>query len=397
MFLLSVLSAFGCGPEKEIPQGPTFLRIQVDNPRPNAFQPSVNVSVSCDINWSAELSDKSWAKIENVVRNEGTGGSFTVTLSPNTGMDPRETVIKVTARQGSTTATITQEGLDTFFKPSTITLSGTLPSNVNFTSPADWTAEIASGEAWLTLRTKGGKAGAAVLTCLAKDDNRNVGSREGAIRVKIGTVSAEIPVVQGQKDVILGETSGTQFDWKGGPFTVHTQSNVDYRIDCGADWIVHTETRALNEATEDFLVKPNENSEERNAVIQFTGGNGITLSFKVYQDGKDPLLNHTKPGFYGLGGQDFVAGEAGWNQAGRKDGPDGSVSYRLMNRAELSAIRVDGIRPSAEAGSEMTVTFRLQKKGKTILQGTYDAKVIDTSEEHVWVKAGSDVCFVVKK
>lgn len=397
MFLLSVLSAFGCGPEKEIPQGPTFLRIQVDNPRPNAFQPSVNVSVSCDINWSAELSDKSWAKIENVVRNEGTGGSFTVTLSPNTGMDPRETVIKVTAGQGSTTATITQEGLDTFFKPSTITLSGTLPSNMNFTSPADWTAEIASGEAWLTLRTKGGKAGAAVLTCLAKDDNRNVGSREGAIRVKIGTVSVEIPVVQGQKDVILGETSGTQFDWKGGPFTVHTQSNVDYRIDCGADWIVHTETRALNEATEDFLVKPNENSEERNAVIQFTGGNGITLSFKVYQDGKDPLLNHTKPGFYGLGGQDFVAGEAGWNQAGRKDGPDGSVSYRLMNRAELSAIRVDGIRPSAEAGSEMTVTFRLQKKGKTILQGTYDAKVIDTSEEHVWVKAGSDVCFVVKK
>lgn len=397
MFLLSVLSAFGCGPEKEIPQGPTFLRIQVDNPRPNAFQPSVNVSVSCDINWSAELSDKSWAKIENVVRNEGTGGSFTVTFSPNTGMDPRETVIKVTAGQGSTTATITQEGLDTFFKPSTITLSGTLPSNVNFTSPADWTAEIASGEAWLTLRTKGGKAGAAVLTCLAKDDNRNVGSREGAIRVKIGTVSVEIPVVQGQKDVILGETSGTQFDWKGGPFTVHTQSNVDYRIDCGADWIVHTETRALNEATEDFLVKPNENSEERNAVIQFTGGNGITLSFKVYQDGKDPLLNHTKPGFYGLGGQDFVAGEAGWNQAGRKDGPDGAVSYRLMNRAELSAIRVDGIRPSAEAGSEMTVTFRLQKKGKTILQGTYDAKVIDTSEEHVWVKAGSDVCFVVKK
>ena len=191
------------------------------------------MSVSCDISWSAELSDKSWAKIENLVRNEGAGGSFTVTLSPNTGKDPRETVIKVMAGQGSTTATIIQEGLDTFFKPSTITLSGTMASNVNFTSPADWTAEIASGEAWLTLRTKGGKVGAAVLTCLAKDDNRNVGAREGAIRVTIGTVSVEIPVVQGQKDVILGENEGTQFDWKGGPFTVHTQSNVDYRIDPG--------------------------------------------------------------------------------------------------------------------------------------------------------------------
>jgi hypothetical protein len=45
----------------------------------------------------------------------------------------------------------------------------------------------------------------------------------------------------------------------------------------------------------------------------------------------------------------------------------------------------------------MTVTFRLQKKGKTILQGTYDAQVIDTSDGQVWLKAGSDVCFVVKK
>lgn len=397
IFLLSVLAAFGCGPEKEIPQGPTFLRIQVDNPRPDALHSGVNVSISCDISWSAELSDKSWAKIENVVRNEGTGGSFTVTLSPNTGKDPRETVIKVTAGQGSTTATITQEGLDTFFKPSTITLSGTVASNVNFTSPADWTAEIASGAEWLTLRTKSGKAGAAVLTCLAKDDNRNVGSREGSIRVKIGTVSVEIPVVQGQKDVILGENSGTQFDWKGGPFTVHTQSNVDYRIDCSADWIVHTETRALNEATEVFVVTPNEDSQERSAVIKFTGGEGVTLSFKVRQDGKDPLLNYTQPGFYGLGGQDFIAGEAGWNQAGRKERPDGTVSYRLMNRAELSVLSVEGILPSAEVGSQQTVTFRLQKKGKTILQGTYDAQVIDTSDGQVWLKAGSDVCFVVKK
>ena len=397
MLLISALAAFGCGEEKEISQGPTVLRIQADNQRPNAFQTSVKVNVSCDISWSADLSDKSWAKIENLVRNEGTGGSFTVTLTPNTGKDPRELVVKVTAGQGSTTATITQEGLDSFFKPSTITLSGTTAFNVNFTSPYDWTAEIASGEEWLTLRTKSGKAGSAVLTCLAKDDNRNVGSREGAIRVKIGTVSVEIPVVQGQKDVILGEDSGTLFDWKGGPFTVHTQSNVDYQIDCGADWIEHTATRALNEATEDFLVKPNENSEDRSAVIRFTGGNGITLSFKVNQYGKDPLLNITQPGFYGVGGMNYISGEGGWNQTGRKTGTDGTVTFRLMNRAELSVVMVEGILPSAKVGSKLDVTFRLLKKSKTVLQGTYEAQVIDTSDEQVWLKAGSDVCFVVKK
>ena len=53
MLLISALATFGCGEEKEISQGPTVLRIQADNQRPNAFQTSVKVNVSCDISWSA--------------------------------------------------------------------------------------------------------------------------------------------------------------------------------------------------------------------------------------------------------------------------------------------------------------------------------------------------------
>ena len=92
--LLLSAAVWSCGQaEKEMGKEPSFLRIQADNLRPDAFTASLKVVVSCDIDWSADLSEKSWAKIENLVRNEGTGGSFTVTLSPNTGKDSRETVI----------------------------------------------------------------------------------------------------------------------------------------------------------------------------------------------------------------------------------------------------------------------------------------------------------------
>lgn len=397
--LVSATLALGCEHrEKEAEKEPSILRIQADNLRPNALQTTVQVTVSCDIAWSADLSDKSWAEIGNLVVKEGIGGSFTLTLSPNTGQDPRETVVKVTAGKGETTATITQEGLGSFFEPSTIMLAGTTETKVTFVAPNSWTAEIASGQDWITLLTKSGTAGASVLTCRAKDDNKNVGSREGAIRIKIGTVSVEIPVVQNQKDVILGKGSNPVFQWKGGTLTVHTQSNVVYEIDCGADWIVHTETRALNEATEIFVVKPNDDEEYRMAEILFTGGDGATLSISVLQDGKAPFLNITKPGFYGVAGKDYVYGEEGWNQAAYKENPDGSVSFRLMNRAELSVISLVADRDLSDIdNSPWDVVVTLQKKGKTVLHGDYHLFFDDASEDLIWLSEDRNCYFILKR
>lgn len=396
--LFSIAVVIGCNPrEDEAQKMPSVLRIQADNQRPDAFTTSVKVNVHCDLNWSADLSDKSWAKIGNLVRNEGAGGSFTLTLSPNSGKGLREVVIKVTAGKGETTATITQEGLDSFFRPSTITLSGTASSSVDFSAPYDWTAEIASGADWIVLQTSGGKAGASVLTCHAKDENRNVGSREGSIRVRIGTASAEIPVLQSQKDVILGDLTAVMLDWEGGAFTVHTQSNVDYEISCDVDWIEHTETRSLNKAVEVFFAKPNETGDGRSGTISFKGGDDVRLAVYVFQNARDSFLDLTRPGIYGKGETAFVYGEDGWNQIGRKELPDGSISFRLMNRAALSVYSVEGVPVSATKGSEYNVTLRLQTKERIMLQETLSASVIGTSEELIWIQTESGLRFIIKK
>lgn len=396
--LLLSAAIWGCGQtEEEIGKEPSFLRVQADNQRPNAFTTSVRVTVSCDIQWSADVSDKSWAKIGNLTVNEGTGGSFTLTLSPNTGKSPRENIIKVTAGTGETTATIIQEGLDAFFQPSVITLSGTTFSSVKFSAPYDWTAEIASGEDWILLSTNSGKAGTSTITCRGKDENKNVGSREGAIRVRIGSADVEIPVVQNQWDVILGDDSSIHLDWEGGTFTVLTQSNVDYEISSDDDWIEHTETRSLNEAVEVFFAKPNETGGERFTVIRFKGRNQASMDVLVFQNPRDPCLDLTKPGFYGIHSKDYIYGEDGWNQSGVQVRPDGSRTIRLMNRAVLSVISVAGIPASVTKGSQFDVTLLMQKKDRVVLRETVPASVIGTSEDLAWVKTESGICIIIKK
>ena len=81
-FLVFSLAALGCGQEQEIAKEPSVLRIHTDTQRAGAFQSSVKVTIYCDTEWSVSLSDNSWAKIDYLSKTEGTGGSFTLTLSP---------------------------------------------------------------------------------------------------------------------------------------------------------------------------------------------------------------------------------------------------------------------------------------------------------------------------
>ena len=374
---------------------PEMLVIAPSDKTPNALQQSIQVSITCDIKWKAEVSEN-WATIENLVVGKDNKGSFTLTLTPNTGKESRDLKINVKAGKGSGSFTITQQGMDTFFNPSPVTLAGTAETRVSFKSPCDWTAEVTSGKEWLVLNTVKGHAGDAVISCAANDPNENIGSREGLIRVTFGTIVAELPVTQGQKDVILSEDSQVSFDWKGGEFSVHTRSNVDYIISRTDTWVNHTATKALNEATEIFTVEPNNNPQERAATIKFTGGES-TLLVTVIQGGKDPFLNISTPGFYGIAGMDYVLGSNGWNQAGRKVLAGGSLDLRLMNQSTMSVISVTGIKNNLTEGSAATVTAVIRSGFNETLRSSFNTTVIATDEELMWLKAAPSTCFIVKK
>lgn len=398
--LLSVLIVAGAAAGCEILdfdsfKTPEILVISPSDKNPNALQRNIQVSVTCDIKWKAEISED-WGTIDNLVLGKDNKGSFTLNLAPNTGKDARELNIIVKAGKGSRSIPITQQGMDTFFKPSIVTLAGINESRVDFKSPCDWTAEVVSGKEWLVLNTAKGHAGDASLTCAANDPNENIGSREGSIRLTFGSVAVELPVVQGQKDVILSGDTEASFDWQGGEFSVHTRTNVNYTIDISASWVKQATTKALNETMETFIVEPNEGSEERVATISFTGGES-TLAVTVVQGGKDPFLTNYTPGFYGIAGMDYVLGSNGWNQSGRKVTPAGGLDLRLMNRSSMSVISVTGVKTDVQEGAAVTVNVVLKTGNKENLRSSFNTTVIAVSDELVWLKAEPGTCFIVKK
>ncbi len=374
---------------------PEMLIVRPDTETPHALQQSVKVNVQCDLKWKAEISQAEWASIENVSADRDNNGSFTVLLSPNTGNEPRTLGITVTAGKGKRSVNIVQGGMDTYFSPSTITLSGTEVSKATFKSPSVWTAEVVSGKDWLVLDTSKGYAGDATVSCHALDPNENIGSREGSLKISFGTLSVEIPVVQGQKDVILSDGSTASFGWKGGEFAVRTRTNVDYTIECSAPWVKHIETKALKEATESFVAEPNDTYAQRQATISFTGGDA-SFSVMVIQGGKDPYLDVNTPGFYGIADMNYVLGTDGWNQAGRKE-KGGVLELRLMNRSSYSAVIVSGIKSDATEGSSASVDVVVKSGNKEVLHSVYNATVIAESDNLLWFKAEPGTCFIVKK
>lgn len=377
-------------------QTPEVLAVTPSSITPNALQSTIYVSVQCDLKWKVELSEVDWAKIEDLVIGADNTGSFNITLSPNMEKESRELTITVKAGKGFASSRITQQGIDKFFNPGSVSLTGTEKAKVQFKAPCDWNAGVVSGNDWLSMEVGSGHAGDTYLTCYAKDPNENVGSREGMIKVKFGSIMLELPVVQAQTDVILSDNTPAEVDWKGGEFTVYTKTNVQYDIQCSADWVRHTATKALNEALESFTVDPNESTSSRTATITFKGGDA-TYSVSLTQSGKDPFLSVTTPGFYGVKSIDYVLGQNGWNQAGRKASLNGNLDLRLMNRANLSVISVSGIQTNAQEGASVAVGVVLQTGNDETLHTTYNCTVIGQSEELLWLKAQPSTCFIVKK
>lgn len=374
---------------------PEVLIVRPDTDSPDAMQQTLLVTVICDLKWKVELSQNDWASVDNVYMGDDNAGKITLLLSPNTSNEPRALGITVTAGKGSRSANIVQGGINTYFSPSTITLVGTESSKASFKSPSTWTAEVVSGKEWLALDTPKGYAGDVYVACHALDPNENIGSREGSLKINFGTVSVEIPVFQGQKDVIMSDGSPASFDWKGGEFSVRTRTNVDYQIECNATWVKHIGTKALNEATETFVAEPNDTYANREAQVNFTGGDA-SFSVTVTQSAKDPYLDVHTPGFYGIAGTDYSLGANGWNQAGRKE-KNGNLELRLMNRSTYSVVTVSGIKAGAKEGSSANVDVVVKRGSKELLHSVYNATVIAEDNQLLWFKAAPSTCFIVKK
>lgn len=393
-FLFPVLAALSC--ENESEKIPEVLRLLPEKTTLGALETEVSVNVECDLkNWTVELSDPSWGEVEIQTVVKRSGGTLVFRLGANTAEESRKNTLILKAGKGEYNKTITQGGLKEFFQPRSLQLIGTAEAGISFNAPSSWTAEIAEGGEWFTLKTPSGSAGNATLSAVAKDPNEEVGSREGLIRLTIGSHRLEIPVMQGQRDVILSGDTDLAFSFEGQEFTVQTRYNVDYQISIAGKWIKRSTTKApLYEKQETFLLEANESPEARTGTISFSsnGHPDASLTVTVTQGGKDPILNYSQPGVYGLDGKNYVLGTNEWNQSSRKKESDGSLRYRLLHAQTLSVLTLSGIREEASCN----VHLLLQRKDQTQLEKDYISSLIYTKDGLGWFKVSDQTFFIVQ-
>ena len=386
--------------EERIPQ---VLEMIPSKTNPHALETSINVKVNCDLHWSVSLEDSSWGSVEVDTVNDGLGGSFTFKLGANTAEEARENTLVLKAGKEELRKTISQGGLGTYFSPRTLELSGTREATVSFPAPSAWTAEVTEGADWLKLKNPSGEKGAAQLTVSATDPNEKVGARTGMIQIAVDGQHLSLPVTQGQKDVILlGSDASQSFSFEAREFSVLTLYNVDYQVQVSVSWIKHVASKdPLHQRTEHFVLEENNSAEARVADILFSseGHPDALLVLGVTQEGKDPILATSQPGFYGIQGTDYILGANGWNQSSRRSAPEEGVRYRLLNAATLSSVDVSGLpaSDSFQKGQRYSVHLTLKKKGKSKLVKDYDVVGFYSQDGLAWYKGESGTYFVVKQ
>lgn len=395
---LMACAVFACQqPESE--KEPQVLEVKVKE-NPNALESSIEVTVNCDLHWTAQVKDSSWGSVEVTEVKDGTGGTFVFKMGVNKSEDARENTLIVKAGKGTLEKKITQGGLGTLFSPRSITLVGKGQVELSFPTPSAWTAKVSpESESWLRLSPEYGSKGTARITVQAKDANENVGGREGSLQVTVDGDTFDIPVKQGQTDVILTENTQLEFEYEPQEFSVSTRYNVDYQVEVTESWITHEKTKApLNEGVERFTVSENNTFQVRTAEIRFTGGNAEPLVLTVTQNCQDPILNVFEPGFYGINGQNYIKGAEGWNQSSVLVSASGGRRYRLLNSKELTHVDVTGdLLDSAKPGDNLSLHVTVKAKSHTRLIKSYSVVLLQEQDGLAWYKESDNTYFILEK
>lgn len=392
-------AVFSCQvPESQ--KEPQIFEVKVKE-NPTALESSIEVSVSCDLHWTAELKDSSWGSVEVTQVKEGSGGTFVFKMGVNTNEEARENTLIVKAGKGTLEKKITQGGLATFFTPRSVQLVGTGQTDLSFPSPSAWTATVSQDDAsWLGISPASGSKGNAHIAVQAKDANENVGPRSGIIRISIGQNSFDIPVTQGQTDVIV-LSGDTQLDlpFEAQEFSVLAQYNVDYKVESSVSWISHATSKApLYERLEKFVVEENTTTQPRSGEIRFTGGKAQSMVVTVSQQGKDPILMITQPGFYGVNGNNYIKGAEAWNQSSVLVSADSSMRYRLLNAQKLSVVDLtsNGFR-SARKGDQISLHLTIKTKSSIQLTKDYPVVLLYEKDGLAWYKESDNTYFILEK
>ena len=240
--------------------------------------------IESNTNWTiSNTSD--WLTIEPT---EGNGNaSVTLTATASDVYDDRNTVITVKAGDKTETFTVTQKYAEAL-----------LVTKNKFDIPqegGDFTIEIKSNisyeiqidsdsQAWISEAPQS-KALTTYSHTFLVESNPNTTKRDGSIEIIGSNGKTEtVNIYQAQKDELVLSKSEETVPAKGGEVRVQLRSNVDYEIIMpeNTDWVEQIQSDKTDELV--FNVKPNDKTEDREAVITVKDKNSdLSQTFTIKQ------------------------------------------------------------------------------------------------------------------
>lgn len=304
-FFMTLLLVFGCEGLQPAPEAMITLdsEQQTDISIPSDGE-TFDVCFTSALDWTAEIiyisGGEGWASMN---LTSGKGGysiaRLKVNVQKNSESEPRSAKVVITSETKKATVSFTQEGhkgllpgpdKDLVFrlteKSAEVPADGgtvkvTVEYNVDYECKVavDWIREVES-------RSYDQKVH--VFEVLP---NENEASRNTTISFCGNGTCIPFHIEQAgsppeQEDPVFKLSSqSAEIEAEGGMAEVTVTTNVEYSYEVPVDWIKEVTTKAADEYVHTFEVMPNENSEERSAVISFCG-NDNCLPFTIIQKGK---------------------------------------------------------------------------------------------------------------
>lgn len=244
IMILCCLTGAGCssGGGEDIPE-PTppaqeadVLNLSATSHNVKAAGGTINLSFTTNTSWTAS-SNQSWCTL-SVTSGAKDAQKPTLTIAENTDENPRTATVTIKAGTVSKTVTIQQEGKEA----DKITMSQTsfsVPTEegtftLTFSANAAWTAS--SDASWCSLSATSGEAGSHNIT-VSFTGNPDKTDRTAKITLRAGTATLEATVVQYRLESITVAQTVYEVPFEAGELTIAVESNTDYTISTGSDWI----------------------------------------------------------------------------------------------------------------------------------------------------------------
>ena len=153
-----------------------------------------------------------------------------------------------------------------------------------------WSAE--SDQEWCKPTPSEGLSTELKLT-ISVDRNDMAEERVACVTLKAGTAVLSIKVTQGEKSTMSVSDADYVVKSEGGTLEVTVSHNVDYKVKIpkAAKWIKEVKSKGLSNSVHVFEVEPNEDLDNRSAVITFVSDGGqYEEEVEVLQLRKDALV-----------------------------------------------------------------------------------------------------------